>query len=85
MLAVCRYSAAYWAENYEKWQVELYGVESLSPARTRASDEMRYVSKEWWEEYKHLVWADGIGGVPAEDGGYYVENAQNSSIGKYLN
>lgn len=80
VLAVCRYSAAYWAENYEKWRVELYGLESLSPARTRASDEMRYVSKEWWEEYKHLVWADGVGGVPAEDGGYYIEVSTAASV-----
>ena len=84
VLAVCRYSAAYWAENYEKWQVELYGVESLSSARTRASDEMRYVTKEWWEEYKHLVWADGIGGVPAENGGYNLHAADFSSIEAFL-
>lgn len=85
VLAVCRYSAAYWAENYEKWQVELYGVESLSPVRTRASNESQYVTKEWWEKYKHLVWMDGIGGVPAGDGGYYIEVSIDSSIDENLN
>ena len=84
VLAVCRYSAAYWAENAEKWQVELYGVESLVPLRSRASNETQHVSKEWWEKYKGLVWADGLGGVPAGDGGYYIEVAIGSSIGKYL-
>lgn len=34
-MAVCRYSAVYWAENYERWMTELFGVGKLPLNRMR--------------------------------------------------
>lgn len=81
-IAVCRYSAKYWIENYEKWQVELYGVDKphLPKIHTRGE----YVSESWWNEYKLIVWVDGVGGISLGDGGYYLDNANVSSVQECL-
>lgn len=84
VLAVCRYSAAYWAEHYEEWQVELHGVGSLAFPVSKTKDEWKYVTSEWWETYKSLVWTDGVGGIRPGDGGYYLEDATASSLQKVL-
>lgn len=83
-MAVCRYSAHYWAENYEKWQVELYGVNKISTGKVRTRSENEYyVSKEWWETYKTIVWKDGASGIQSGDG-YYLENATVGSVAECL-
>lgn len=83
-MAISRYSAQYWAENYEKWQVEVYGMAKVTTHSVKTKrEEGKYVSKEWWETYKEIVWADGFSGVQTEDG-YYLENATAGSIQAYL-
>ena len=81
MLAVCRYSAQYWVVNYEKWQIELYGVpaNSIRKIRTRSEKETP-VSLEWWERYKTIVWGDGSSGIRCD--GYYLVDATCGSVGQ---
>lgn len=82
VMAVCRHSAIYWAENYEKWQVELNGVNTGKMLQTRSENGV-WVSKEWWEHYKEIVWADGVSGV-ASGGGYQLSDATAGSVMAYL-
>lgn len=79
-MSVCCYSARYWKENYEKWLVELLGVDKVSTrsVKTKSEDGI-YVSKEWWETYKYTVWADGSGGIQSGDG-YRLESATAESV-----
>ncbi len=83
-MAVCRYSAVYWAENYERWMTELFGVEKLPLNRIRTrSEEEYFVTKEWWENYKTIVWRDGMSAVQrGED--YYLQGAIAGSVRKFL-
>lgn len=82
-MAVCRYSAVYWAENYERWVTELYGVEKLSLNRIRTRSEEIPVSKEWWENYKTTVWRDGMSAVQRGEK-YYLQGAIAGSVGEVL-
>ena len=83
-MAVCRYSAVYWAENYERWMTELFGVGKLPLNRMRTrSEEERFVTKEWWENYKTVVWSDGMSAVRRGEG-YYLQGAVAGSVMKYL-
>lgn len=81
IMAVCRYSASYWAENYEKWQVQLFDLNNSTTQLIRTRGES--VTKTWWEKYKYLVWADGMGGVLTETG-YYLEGAIAASVEEVL-
>ena len=83
VVAVCRHSALYWAENFEKWQLELYGINGVSTPKIRTKSEGEYVTKEWWEKYKGIVWSDGVGGVKCGEL-YYLENAAVGSVKEYL-
>lgn len=79
-MAVCRYSAQYWSENYEKWQVELYGIDKIATRSLKSkNEEGKYVSKEWWETYKEIVLADGCKGIETSDG-YRLEGAITESV-----
>ena len=83
-MAVGRYSAVYWAENYERWMTELFGVGKLPLNRMRTrSEEERFVTKEWWENYKTVVWSDGMSAVRRGEG-YYLQGAVAGSVMKYL-
>mgnify|MGYP000869241889 FL=1 len=78
------YSAVYWAENYERWMTELFGVGKLPLNRMRTrSEEERFVTKEWWENYKTVVWSDGMSAVRRGEG-YYLQGAVAGSVMKYL-
>lgn len=83
VMAVCRYSARYWVENHEKWQVEIGGVDVSTRKLQTRSENGAYVSKEWWEAHKYIVWADGVGGVKRGEG-YYLENAMVDSVKECL-
>lgn len=83
VMAVCRHSALYWAGNFEKWQFELYGINSASTPKVRTKSEGQYVSKEWWEKYKAIVWGDGVGGIKCGEL-YYLENAAVKSVKECL-
>lgn len=82
VMAVCRYSASYWAVNYEKWHVELYGLNTVNTLKTRSENKV-WVSKEWWEHYKSIVWADGVGGIYCGNG-YELSDATVASVAEYL-
>ena len=82
-MAVCRYSAVYWAENYERWMTELFGLEKLPLNRMRTRGEETPVSKEWWENYKTVVWSDGMSAVRRGEK-YYLQGAVAGSVMKYL-
>lgn len=83
-MAVCRYSAVYWAENYERWMTELFGVEKLPLNRIRTrSEKENFVTKEWWARYKIIVWSDGMSAVQQGEG-YYLQGAVAGSVSKYL-
>ena len=83
MLAVCRYSAQYWMENYEKWQIELYGVQTLPIRKTRTRSEKEVpVTLEWWEKYKTIVWGDGSSGIRCD--GYYLVDATYGSVSQCI-
>ena len=83
-MAVCRYSATYWAENYERWMTELYGLEKLPLNRIRTRSEKEYlVTKEWWENYKIIVWSDGMSAVRRGEG-YYLQGAIAGSVWEVL-
>lgn len=84
-MAVCRYSAQYWADNYEKWQVELFGMNKVTKCSVKTkSEDGEFVTEEWWEAYKEIVWLDGCSGIRMGDG-YYLEDANVGSIKAYLN
>lgn len=78
-MAVCRYSAVYWAENYEHWMTELFGVERGDLNRMRTRSEGIPVSKEWWENYKTTVWRDGMSAVRQGEK-YYLQGAVAGSV-----
>lgn len=82
-MAVCRYSAVYWAENYERWMTELFGLEKLPLNRMRTRGEETPVSKEWWENYKTVVWSDGMSAVQRGEK-YYLQGAIAGSVGEVL-
>ena len=82
-MAVCRYSAVYWAENYERWMTELFGVGKLPLNRMRTRGEETPVSKEWWENYKTVVWSDGMSAVQRGEK-YYLQGAIAGSVGEVL-
>lgn len=57
-MVTCKYSARYWVENYERWMIELKGVDVSIGVLTKTNSEYT-VSPSWWDKYGHIVAADG--------------------------
>ena len=62
---------------------ELFGLEKLPLNRMRTRGEETPVSKEWWENYKTVVWSDGMSAVRRGEK-YYLQGAVAGSVMKYL-
>ena len=64
--------------------MELSGLEKLSLNRMRTrSEEERFVTEEWWENYKTIVWSDGMSAVRRGEG-YYLQGAIAGSVQEFL-